>query len=103
MWWRIDVWVGARAATARDRQRTNRVGPMMMMMMMMVMIMMMMMQALPPPAAAHLAAGGAGAARGAGEGGQVPRPRALDSSRAGNHLPSYSFLVLSVLFSIVSA
>ena len=61
---------------------------------MMMIMMMMMMQALPPPAAAHLAAGGAGAARGAGEGGQVPRPRALDSSRAGDHLPS-SYILLS--------
>ena len=74
-----------------------------MIMIMMMMMMLMMMQALPPPAAPLLAAGGAGAARGAGEGGQVPRPRALDSSSAGDHLPSYSFLFLSVLFSMVSA
>ena len=64
--------------------------------------MIMMLQALPPPAAPLLPAAGAGAARGAGEGGQVPRPRALDSSRAGNTLPStflrsYSFLVLFIL------
>ena len=63
--------------------------------MMMMMMMLMMMQALPPPAAPLLAAGGAGAARGAGEGGQVPRPRALDSSRAGDHLPP-SYILLSV-------
>ena len=65
---------------------------------------MMMLQALPPPAAPLLPAAGAGAARGAGEGGQVTRPRALDSSRAGNTLlpPSYSFLFLAVLSSFLS-
>ena len=67
-----------------------------MIMMTMMMMMIMMLQALPPPAAPLLPAAGAGAARGAGEGRQVTRPRALDSSRAGNTLhlltPSYSWL-----------
>ena len=63
-----------------------------------------MLQALPPPAAPLLPAAGAGAARGAGESSQVTRPRALDSSRAGNTLlpPSYSFLFLAVLSSFLS-